>query len=135
MAVPQQTPAAESRRLHRSAALHGLAVVVFGLLAFTGVGTLGSGARALGVPVLIVGAAGSMGALIIMVSVLRRSRGTARTQRAARIGMVVAAVVAVAVGVALAPAGWERGFVITVNALTGVLLALFAALAGERTAP
>ncbi|MBG0561510.1 hypothetical protein [Actinoplanes aureus] len=132
MATTHDVPAgAARRRLHRSAALHGLAVVIFGLMLWSGVDLSIAGARALGVPMLIAGAAGSAGALIIMLSVLRRRRGTP-DQRAARIGMAFAAVATVAVGVALAPDGWERGFVISVNAFTGGLLAAFAALAGER---
>jgi hypothetical protein len=118
---------------HRGAAPHGLAVVVFGLMAWRGAGSLAAGAEALGVPMLVAGGAGSAGALVIMVSVLRGDT-RAKAQRAARIGMALAAVVTVALGVALAPAGWERGFVISVNAVTGVLLAAFAALAGGRTA-
>lgn len=113
-----------------STALHTLAVVVFGLLAWSGADGIRSGAQALGVPMLIAGVAGSVGALVILSSLLRRRHGTA-DQRVARIGMAVAAAATVAVGVALAPAGWERGFVIAVNAGTGALLAVFAALAGK----
>ncbi len=126
------------RRLHRSAALHGLAVVIFGLMTWRSFDLLRAGTQALGVPMLITGVAGATGALVIVASVLRRRAGTAgshpsgRTQRAARIGMAVAAAAATVVGVALAPAGWERGFVIGVNTVTGGLLAVFALLAGER---
>ncbi len=139
MAPTPDVPAgADRRRLHRSAALHGVAVVIFGLMAWRGADLLGLGGRALGVPMLIAGAAGATGALVIAWSVLRRrdpaagSPGRAGAQRAARIGMAVAAVATVAVGVVLAPAGWERGFVISVNTFTGGLLAVFALLAGER---
>jgi hypothetical protein len=143
MSATHDLPAgANRRRLHRSAALHGVAVAIFGLMAWRGVDLLSLGAHALGLPMLIAGAAGATGALVIMWSVLRRRdptadpgpQGRADAQRAARIGMAVAAAATVAVGVALAPAGWERGFVIAVNALTGGLLGLFALLAGERAA-
>ncbi|GGN91909.1 hypothetical protein GCM10010112_78550 [Actinoplanes lobatus] len=113
-----------------STVLHAMAVVIFGLLAWSGADGIRSGVPELGVPMLIAGVAGSVGALVILSSVLRRRHGTA-DQRAARIGMAVAAVVTVVVGVALAPAGWERGFVIAVNAGVGFLLAVFAALAGK----
>lgn len=113
------------------AALHGFAVVIFGLMTWRAAGDLGSDARALSVPMLITGVAGTAGALVILWSVLRPT-GRAATQRTARIGMAMAAVATVAVGVGLAPAGWEREFVITVNVITGGLLALFALLAGDR---
>ncbi len=136
----EMSAGADRRRFQRSAALHGVAAVIFGLMAWRSADLLGAGARALGVPMLITGVAGVVGALVIVSSVLRRARRTAEprpparidAQRAARIGMGVAAVVTVAVGVVLAPAGWERGFVISVNAVTGGLLAVFALLAGER---
>ncbi|MEV6302548.1 hypothetical protein AB0M02_24255 [Actinoplanes sp. NPDC051861] len=113
----------------RGALRHGLAVTIFGLLAAYGVAGVFAGAYALAVPMLVAGVAGSAGAIVITLSILRwRGLGV---QRAARLGMAVAALVTVAVGVALAPAGWERGFVIAVDTGTGVLLALFAAFAGE----
>lgn len=115
----------------RTAAWHGAAAVIFGLMAWRGAGLLD--ARALGVPMLIAGVAGATGALAIVVSVLWQRNRTG-TQRAARAGMALAGVAAAAVGVLLAPAGWERGFVISVNVLTGGLLAVFALLAGERSA-
>ncbi|HEX8346133.1 MAG TPA: hypothetical protein VF657_15540 [Actinoplanes sp.] len=133
---------ADRRRLHRSAALHGVAVVIFGLMAWRGAGTLGVGAEALGVPMLIAGTAGASGALVIVWSVLRHRHRTAHpgppartgAQLVARIGMGLAAVATVAAGVVLAPAGWEREFVISVNTVTGSLLGVFALLAGERRA-
>jgi hypothetical protein len=116
-----------------------VAVVIFGLMVWSGVDGLSVGAHALAVPMLITGAAGATGALVIVWSVLRRPDPTADPRRpdrmsaqgAARIGMGVAAVVTVVVGVVLAPAGWERGFVIAVNSGIGCLLAVFALLAGE----
>ncbi|MDG4832311.1 hypothetical protein O7627_23810 [Solwaraspora sp. WMMD1047] len=112
--------------------------MVFGLMAWTGVNGIGVGAQALGVPMLITGAAGATGALIVVWSVLRpdltdgqRPPARSNVQRVARIGMAVAAVATVAIGVGLAPGGWERGFVITVNIAIGGLLAVFALLAGE----
>ena len=143
MARTQDVPAgADRRRLHRSAALHGLAVVIFGLMTWRGIDVVVLGSEAMGVPMLITGAAGTTGALVIVWSLLRRRNpaADARTpgrlgaQGAARIGMAVAALATVVVGVALAPAGWERGFVISVNTITGALLAVFALLAGERAA-
>lgn len=140
--VHDQSPRADKRRLHRSVALHGAAVVIFGLMAWRGPGAVTVGLHALGVPMLIAGAGGASGALVILWSVLRRRDRlmgpypSTRTgaQRAARIGMAVAAVATVTAGVALAPAGSEREFVIWVNVVIGGLLAVFALLAGERTA-
>ncbi|MEJ3746379.1 hypothetical protein WEI85_24200 [Actinomycetes bacterium KLBMP 9797] len=143
MASMQDVPAsADRRRSHHGAVLHGVAVVIFGLMVWSGVDGLGVGAQALGVPMVITGAAGATGALVIVWSMLRRPglnadpRPPARmsAQRAARIGMALAAVAAVAVGVVLAPIGWEREFVIAVNGVTGGLLAVFAPLAGGRAA-
>ena len=121
------------RNVRTGAAMHGLAVVIFGLLAVYGAGGITSGAKALGVPMFIAGVAGAVGALVILLSIMRWRRPG--VQRAARLGMAVAALVTVVVGVALAPDGWERGFVISVNVGTGVLLALFAAFAGEPSRP
>lgn len=140
MPVPHDIPAAGRHRLHRSAALHGLAVVIFGLMTWRGIDVVALGAEAIGVPMLITGTAGTVGALVIVWSLLRRRHAAAdarsprwiRAQHGARIGMAVAALATVTVGVALAPTGWERGFVISVNTITGILLAIFALLAGER---
>ncbi len=133
---------ADRRKLHRSAALHGLAVVIFGLMTWRGIDVVVLGSEAVGVPMLITGGAGTTGALVILWSLLRRRDRAANArppgrmgaQRAARIGMAVAAGATVVVGVALAPAGWERGFVISVNTITGGLLAVFALLAGDERA-
>ncbi|BEL03328.1 hypothetical protein Q0Z83_015190 [Actinoplanes sichuanensis] len=112
-------------------ALHALAVVIFGLLLWTGVTSIGSGAEALGIPMIITGGAGSAGSLTIVVSMLRDpTRPT--TRQVARLGMVIAAAVAVIIGVVLAPADTDRSFVIAVDVLIGTLLATFAALAGDR---
>ncbi|MFG1605252.1 hypothetical protein [Actinoplanes sp. NPDC049265] len=142
-AAPHARDRAERRRLRRGLVLHELAIVVFGLLAWQGIDAIRADVGAMGVPMLIAGAAGLAGALAIVVPALRwRHLGDpprwftpARVQRAARIGMGLAAVAAVVAGVALAPRGLERGFVITVNAVVGGLLALFALLAGERPRP
>ncbi|GAA3241263.1 hypothetical protein ACFO1B_08085 [Dactylosporangium siamense] len=130
------------RRLHRSVALHGGAVVIFGLMAWRGAGAVTGGLPAMGVPMLLAGAGGATGALVILWSVLRRRdrlsglHPATRTgaQRAARIGMAVVAVATVTAGVALAPTGSEREFVVWVNVVIGGLLVLFALLAGERAA-
>ncbi len=53
-------------------------------------------------------------------------------QRAIRLAMAAAAVVALIAGVMLAPGGIDRGFVISVAALVAAALALFALLAGDR---
>lgn len=137
-----QSSRADQGRLYRSVALHGAAVVIFGLLAWSGVEGVAVGIHALGVPMLIAGVGGAVGALVILWSVLRRSdrlkvpylSTRAGAQRAARIGVAAAAVATVTAGVALAPAGHERGFVIWMNVVIGGLLAVFALLAGERTA-
>ncbi|GIE97669.1 hypothetical protein Ari01nite_51340 [Paractinoplanes rishiriensis] len=96
------------------------AIVIFGLLAASAVG-----ARDLLVPTVLTGLAGALGAAIIGVA-------GARPQRAARIGMTAAAVVVVLSGVAFAPDGDERGFVIGVAAFYALLLAAFALVAGPR---
>ena len=141
--VHDQPPRADRGRLHRSVALHSAAVVIFGLMAWRGADGVTFGVHALGVPMLIAGAGGAAGALVILWSVLRR-RGRlmglhpatrAGEQAAARIGMAVAAAATVTAGVALAPAGSEREFVIWVSVVIGGSLALFALLAGERMAP
>ncbi len=135
--------AAERSRLRRSALLHGLAVLAFGLLGWSGAALIGRGVPGLAVPSLVAGTAGSAGALVILVAVLRRRAGRADrptparpsrfgAQGVARASMALAAVVTVVAGVAFAPAGMDRGFVISVAGLLGGARGWFALLAGEQ---
>jgi hypothetical protein len=131
----------EQRRLRRSAALHGLAVAVFTLLALSGAATAGPGLYGLAVPFIVAGIAGGVGAAVIAMTVWRSQRGEAGAdatkrheaiQRTVRLAMAAAAVVVVIAGVLLAPRGMDRGFVISVAAGLAVALAMFALLAGDR---
>ena len=136
----------EQRRLRRSAAQHGIAVVVFAMLALSGAGTAGPGLYGMAVPFIVVGVAGAAGAAIIAVAVWRLQReeagvpagagirpaGNAAAQRAVRLAMAAAAVVALIAGVMLAPRGMDRGFVISVAAGLAVALVLFSLFAGDR---
>ncbi|MFF5051681.1 hypothetical protein ACFY1S_00615 [Micromonospora sp. NPDC000663] len=148
----------EQRRMRRSAALHGIAVVVFAMLALSGASTVAPGLYGLAVPFIVAGTAGGIGAAVIAVSVWRAQRGetgadmresagvrmdsgpdgaaasnrTKAPQLAIRRAMAAAAVVVLIAGVTLAPRGMDRGFVISVAALLAVALALFALLAGDR---
>jgi hypothetical protein len=97
-----------------------LAVIgLFGLLAAYGV----VGVRAFGLPWIIAGLAGALGTAAVM----------RWSSRAPRIAMLVAAVAVVAIGVAVAPAGMERSFTITVNTILAVLLALYALVLPGRS--
>jgi hypothetical protein len=133
----------QRRRLSRSALWHAVAVAIFGLLAWSGTDGIRQGVDGLAVPFLILGVAGSLGSLVIVVTVMRWRAGLARpaaaapsgraavlAQGVARWSMAAAAVVAVGVGVALAPTGMDRGFVISVDVVLAGALALFALLAG-----
>ena len=116
--------------------MHGLAVAVFALLGLSGAGVLATDALGLALPTVITGAGGSLGALVLTWLILRRRAGVAvpqavRVQQATRLSMALAALVAAAAGVAFAPDGVDRGFVITVSAVLAGALALFALLAGE----
>ena len=137
----------EQRRLRRSAALHCVAVAVFGLLAWSGAGFAAPGLFGLAVPFIVAGLAGAGGATIIAVNVWRlqfEEGGAAEpdgaaaikriqaTQRTARRAMAGAAVVVVTAGVVLAPEGIDRGFVIWMAAGLAAVLALFALFAGDR---
>jgi len=128
----------ERRRLRRSVALHCIAVAVFAMLAFAGSG-IAVGAPAVAAPFIVVGLAGAVGAGLIAVSVWRTQSQEAAAikpsgppQRTIRLAMAAAAVLALFTGVALAPQGVDRGFVIGVAAFLAALLALFALLAGDR---
>ncbi|MEU8233969.1 hypothetical protein AB0C12_30655 [Actinoplanes sp. NPDC048967] len=133
----------EQRRLRRSAVQHGIAVVVFAMLALSGVGAAGPGRYGLAVPFIVTGVAGAAGAAVIAVTVWRLQReqagvrpggGTVNdaAQRTVRLAMTAAAVVAVIAGWMLAPRGMDRGFVISVAAGLAVVLALFSLFAGDR---
>lgn len=129
------TTGAEQRRLRRSVVLHGVAVVVFAMLALSGAATAAPGLYGLAVPSIVTGTAGAVGAALIAVSVWRAQRGDAAAtgrQRTVRLAMAAAAVVAMIAGVVLAPSGIDRGFVITVAGVLAGALALFALLSGDR---
>ncbi len=66
----------EQRRLRRSATLHGIAVVVFGLLAWSGARSAAQGLYGLAVPSIVAGIAGGVGAAVIAVT-MWRGRGEA----------------------------------------------------------
>lgn len=112
----------------RGVALYALAVLIFGLLAASGANLLRDDAPGLAVPFLIAGVAGAVGAVVVARAIYWRP--VARVQRRARAAMAFAAVAVAASGVAFAPGGIDRGFVIGVAGLLAVLLAMFALLAG-----
>ncbi|RSM56541.1 hypothetical protein DMB66_34065 [Actinoplanes sp. ATCC 53533] len=148
----------ERRRLRRSAALHGIAVAVWAMLAWSGAGFVAPGLYGMAVPFIVAGIAGAWGATVIAVNVWRlqseepgadirdgagvrmdpvpddaaATRRIAAAQRTSRLAMAAAAVVVLIAGVMLAPQGMDRGFVISVAAGLAVALALFALLAGDR---
>jgi hypothetical protein len=133
----------EQRRVRRSVAQHGIAVVVFAMLALSGVGVAGPGRYGMAVPFIVTGVAGATGAAVIAVAVWRLQReeagvrpggGTTNeaAQRTVRLAMAAAAVVALIAGWMLAPQGMDRGFVISVAAGLAVALALFSLFAGDR---
>ncbi len=104
--------------------LHGLMVVAFGMLALSGAGAAAQGLYGLALPFIVTGLAGGAGAALLMTTVV--------PQRTIRLGMAAGAVVALVAGIALAPEGLDRGFVIGVAALLAVVLAFFALTAGGR---
>ncbi|MEU4371585.1 hypothetical protein [Micromonospora chersina] len=112
-------------RVVRDVPLHVLAVVLFGLLAWSGVVGLAQDVPALAVPSLIVGVAGAVRALATVTGLLPAGR-TAR--RVARGATVLAAVAALAAGLVLAPQGADRGFVVAVSAVLAAALAAYAVL-------
>lgn len=148
----------EQRRLRRSAALHGVAVVVFAMLACSGAGAVVPGLYGMAVPFIIAGIAGAVGAAVIAATVWRLQfqeagadvsdgagirmdvvpdgaaaiKRSGATQRTARLAMAAAAGVVLIAGVMLAPQGMDRGFVISVAAVLAVALVLFALFAGDR---
>ncbi|MEU4563073.1 hypothetical protein AB0F72_32220 [Actinoplanes sp. NPDC023936] len=97
---------------------HAFAVLVFLLMIGSGVDLLLHRAPGMGVPFVIAGVAGAAGSAATMLG----------RPRAARFGMLAGAAAATGAGWALAPDGWERGFVTGVGAVLGGLLAIFAVL-------
>jgi hypothetical protein len=110
-----------------SIAGYALAVLIFGLLAASGLDMFRNQVPALAAPFLLAGVAGVAGTVVTAVAV--HWRPNVRVQRAAQAGMAVAAVAVAGVGVAVAPADAERSFAITVAALLAFLLAVFALVA------
>ncbi|MCP3787997.1 hypothetical protein NLX85_32025 [Micromonospora sp. A3M-1-15] len=117
----------ESSRLVRDVPLHVLAVVIFGLLAWSGVVGLAQDVPALAVPSLIVGVAGAVRALSAVTGLLPAAAGRA-ARRVARGATLLSAVAALATGLVLAPDGADRGFVIAVSAVLAAALAAYAVL-------
>ncbi|MEU9743558.1 hypothetical protein AB0E12_30690 [Micromonospora chersina] len=113
-----------SRRV-RDVPPHLLAVVIFGLLAWSGVVGLAQDVPALAVPSLIVGVAGAVRALSAVTGLLPTG-GAAR--RVAGGATLLAAVAALATGLVLAPDGTDRGFAIAVSAVLAAALAAYAVL-------
>ena len=126
----------DARGPSRSVGMHLLAAVVFALLVWSGATMLHPYAYGMGVPSLIVGAAGSAGSLVIAASAWRARTashgGRSRMQTVARLAMTVAAVAAMVAGVALAPGGMDRGFVIAVALFHAMLLVAYALVCGYR---
>ncbi|MGK5442710.1 hypothetical protein ACSNN7_12970 [Micromonospora sp. URMC 105] len=118
-------------RVDRTAVPHLLAMVIFGLLAWSGAGMLRQGVDGLAVPSLMIGAAGAAGALLTVTGGASRHPGR-RPHRLVRGAMVLVAVAAVLTGAALAPSGMDRGFVISVDAVLAGALASYALLGSER---
>ncbi|MFG1661205.1 hypothetical protein ACGFIY_32180 [Micromonospora chersina] len=109
----------------RDVPLHILAVVIFGLLTWSGVVGLAQGVPALAVPSLIVGVAGAVRALSILTGLLPTGGAARRVVGGATL---LAAVAALATGLVLAPHGTDRGFVIAVSAVLAAALAAYGIL-------
>ena len=126
---------AEQLRLGRSVWMHVAAAVVFGLLAWSGATMLGPHSTGMGLSLLIAGAAGCAGSLVIALSVRRQRatlKGGSAAQVAARLAMTAAAIAAGLTGVALAPGGMDHDFVIGVALFHAILLAAYALFCGDR---
>ncbi|MEU4715666.1 hypothetical protein AB0F73_18675 [Micromonospora purpureochromogenes] len=125
------------RRVGRNALPHLLAMVIFGLLAWSGGSMLRQGVDGLAVPSLMIGAVGAVGALLMAAG--RPSRRADPSgpdpHQLVRVAMVLVAVTALVTGTALAPDGMDRGFVISVDAVLAGALASYALLAGEQRRP
>lgn len=121
------------RRQHlRDTPLHVLAVVIFGLLAWSGLAGLDREVAGLAVPSLILGLAGAARAVLAVTGILPATGPAAR--QAVRGILLLIAVVALAAGYALAPTGMDRGFVIAVDAVLAGALAAYAFLGEPRRA-
>ncbi|MGW4499758.1 hypothetical protein ACWENR_14255 [Micromonospora sp. NPDC004336] len=140
MSTPTTEPSRLRGRLTRVILVHGLLAAAFALLAAMGATSAARGARAFGLPWLIVGGAGALGALLVVVVAWRLRDGPppaaprrwpVRWETSARLAMALAALAAATVGYAVAPAGSERGFVLGVNWTLAGALALFALAAGD----
>ncbi|GLW30418.1 hypothetical protein [Actinoplanes regularis] len=106
--------------------MHIAAIVLFGLLAATGVSGLAHGVDSLAVPMILAGLAG-----VAVASAARLKRWVRPAQSTA----IAAALLLVAAGALLAPAGTERAMVIGTDILIGALLVAFALLAPARATP
>ena len=134
------------RRSYGSLVLHAFAVVVFGMMAYTGVWSVATEAGHLAVPWLIGGVGGTLGALgFLIIAYLRHgisrddadtrmSHWVARAVRSLRIFVIAVAAAVGVTGVMLAPTGMDRGFAITVDVGLAIVLALFASWAPEAGA-
>ncbi|SCL53353.1 hypothetical protein [Micromonospora chersina] len=121
-----------SREGSRDVRLHVLAVVIFGLLAWSGVVGLAQDAPALAVPSLIVGVAGAVRALSTVTGLLPAG-GIARGVAGG--ATLLAAIAALTTGLVLAPDGTDRGFVLAVSAVLAAALAAYAVLGGPVRRP
>jgi hypothetical protein len=123
-------PSARSARprLVRDVPWHVLALVIFGLLGWSGVVGLDQGVPALAVPSLIVGGAGAVRAFLAVTGILPIATDPV-TRRMVRAASVSAAAIALGTGFVLAPDGMDRGFVLGVNAVLAGALAAYAFLA------
>ncbi|KAB1914096.1 hypothetical protein [Micromonospora sp. AMSO31t] len=121
------------RHRARDVPLHVLAVVIFGLLAWSGLDGLDREVAGLALPSLLVGLAGAARAVLAVAGIPPpATRPAARW--AVRGSLVLIAVVALATGFALAPSGMDRGFVIAVDAVLAGALAAYAFLGEPRRA-
>ncbi|RLP86742.1 hypothetical protein EAD89_20860 [Micromonospora sp. BL4] len=117
----------------------GLLAVAFALLAYFGVTAPEHPAQGFGLSWSIIGTAGAVGVLASMLAARRwsrtgvpaRQRAALRVEAGARLLMALAAPAALAVGVASAPDGAERGFVVAVTAVLAGSLALYALVADD----
>lgn len=133
------------RRLDRVVLTYLLAVLVSGLVARAGLSALSVGGGAMGVPWLVIGTGGVVGAGTIIVAA-RYARGgvgpagvdpvrldhAALLARLGRLLMLAVALGAAVTSVVLAPTS-DRGLALAVGIGLAALLAVFALLAGDVT--